>query len=142
MGNTNRIWHEGIVGSVAAQTIEVVINNHSACSECHAKGACGMSEVKQKIITACRPDFEVITGDKVMVYAALSNAIYSVIVAYILPSILLVAAIFLLTNAGISEMTAAISGLVLMAGYFMVIYLCRNRMNKRIKFTVEKINNL
>lgn len=138
MANNDRIWHEGIVKNVTTQTIEVVINSHSACSECHAKGACGMSEVTQKIITATRPVFEVSTGDKVMVYAAMSNAIYSVMLAYIIPSVLIVAAIIILSATGISEITAALSGLILIACYFFVLYMFRNSVSKKIRFTVEK----
>lgn len=138
MANNDRIWHEGIVKNVTAQTIEVAIESHSACSECHAKGACGMADVTQKIITATRPVFEIAAGDKVMVYAAMSNAIYSVVLAYIIPSVLIVAAIGILSATGISEITAALSGLILIACYFFVLYKFRNSVSKKIKFTVEK----
>lgn len=140
MAENNRIWHEGIVKQVAAQTIEVVINNHSACSGCHAKGACGMSDVKQKVITAARPSFDVVAGDKVIVYAAMGNAVYSVLLAYIIPSVVIVAGLFLLLTAGLSEIIAAISSLALITAYFFILYLCRNRVGKKIRFTVEKIN--
>ena len=140
MAGNNRIWHEGVVKQVAAQTIEVVINNHSACSGCHAKGACGMSDVKQKVIMAARPSFDVAAGDKVMVYAAMGNAVYSVFLAYIIPSVVIVAGLFLLLSAGLSEITAAISSLALIIIYFFILYLCRNRVGKKIRFTIEKIN--
>lgn len=132
------IWHEGIVRDVKAQTIEVVIYSHSACSGCHAKGACGMSDMKQKVIIAERPAFEIKAGDRVVVNAAMGNAIYSVIVAYVLPSILIISAIFFLVRAGASELAAATASLVLLAGYFWALYLFRNKIGKKIKFTVSK----
>lgn len=140
MTGSNRIWHEGVVKEVGAQTIEVAINNHSACSGCHAKGACGMSEVKQKMITATRPGFNITAGDKVIVYAAMGNAIYSVLLAYVIPSVVIVAGLFILLTAGLNEIIAAISSLGLIAAYFFILYLYRNRVGKKIKFTVEKIN--
>lgn len=128
----------GIVRDVKAQTIEVVIYSHSACSACHAKGACGMSDIKQKVIIAERPAFEIKAGERVVVYAAMGNAVYSVVMAYIIPSILIVSAIFFLVRAGVSELTAAVASLVLLGGYFWALYLFRNKIGKKIKFTVSK----
>lgn len=138
MTEKNSIWHEGIVRDVKAQTIEVVIYSHSACSACHAKGACGMSDIKQKVIIAERPTFEIKAGERVVVYAAMGNAVYSVVMAYIIPSILIVSAIFFLVRAGVSELTAAVASLVLLGGYFWALYLFRNKIGKKIKFTVSK----
>ena len=138
MTEKNSIWHEGIVRDVKAQTIEVVIYSHSACSACHAKGACGMSDIKQKVIIAERPAFEIKAGERVVVYAAMGNAVYSVVMAYIIPSILIVSAIFFLVRAGASELTAAVASLVLLGGYFWALYLFRNKIGKKIKFTVSK----
>lgn len=138
MTANNSIWHEGIVRDVKAQTIEVVIHSHSACSGCHAKGACGMSDVKQKVIIAECPAFEIKAGDRVVVYAALGNAVYSVILAYVIPSVLIILAIFLLVRTGIGELAAAVTSLVLLAGYFWTLYLFRNKIGKKIKFTVSK----
>lgn len=134
----NSIWHEGIVRAIKAQTIEVVIYSHSACSACHAKGACGMSDMKQKIIVAERPAFEIKAGDRVVIYAAMGNAIYSVILAYVIPSILIISAIFFLVQAGLSELASAITSLILLTGYFWTLYLLRNKIGKKIKFTVSK----
>lgn len=141
MAGKERVQHEGIVKSISAQTLEVLISSHSACSGCHAKGACGMADVKQKIITAPLPEEEIHVGDKVMVYASLGNAFYSVLLAYIMPSVLILAAIFFLEMSGSGELTAAISSLILLVLYFIILYLSRNKINKKIKFTVEKTGN-
>lgn len=142
MTESNSIWHEGIVRDVATQTIEVVIYSHSACSGCHAKGACGMADVKQKIIIAERPDFEIKAGERVTVYAAMNNAIYSVFLAYVMPSILIVSVIFLLIKTGTGELAAAIGSLVILTVYFWCLYLFRNKIGKKIKFTVRKQDRL
>ena len=76
-----------------------------------------------------------------MVYASLNNAFYSVLLAYILPSIILIAAIFFIEKSGCSELTAAIASLSLLAVYFFMLYLCRGKINKKIKFNVEKTGN-
>ena len=135
MGKSSRVQHEGIVKSISTQTLEVSIISHSACSGCHAKSACGIADMKEKVITAQRPREELRPGDKVIVYASVNNAFYSVLLAYIMPSILIIATIFFL------EKYAAISSLILLAGYFIILYFCRNKIARKINFTVEKIAN-
>lgn len=100
-----------------------------------------MSDRKQKIITTSKPEGDIQVGDKVMVYASMNNAFYSVVLAYILPSILIIAAIFFLEKSGSSELIAAISSLILLVVYFIALYLFRDKISKKIKFTVEKIGN-
>ena len=136
MGKSSRVQHEGIVKSISTQTLEVSIISHSACSGCHAKSACGIAD-----ITAQRPREELRPGDKVIVYASVNNAFYSVLLAYIMPSILIIATIFFLEKSGSSELYAAISSLILLAGYFIILYFCRNKIARKINFTVEKIAN-
>lgn len=139
MGTKDKVWHEGVVRNITAKTIEVVINSHSACSGCHAQGACGMADMKQKIVTVDIPSFPLAVGDQVKVYASLQNAFYSVLLAYVLPSLLIIAAIFFLEASGSSELTAALISLFLLAGYFFVLYRFKNAIGKKIRFTVEKI---
>ena len=135
MGKSSRVQHEGIVKSISTQTLEVSIISHSACSGCHAKSACGIADMKEKVITAQRPREELRPGDKVIVYASVNNAFYSVLLAYIMPSI------FFLEKSGSSELYAAISSLILLAGFFIILYFCRNKIARKINFTVEKIAN-
>lgn len=139
MAENERIQHEGVVVDLAAQTIEVVIQSHSACAGCHAKGACGMADMKQKVITAQRPKFDIAVGDRVMVYATMNNAIYSVVLAYIIPSLLILIAIFFLERSGSNELSAAIISLLLLVLYFFILYRCRNKISKKITFSIEKI---
>lgn len=141
MSNNDRIQHEGIVKSVSAQTLEVSITSHSACSGCHAKSACGMADMKQKTIVAQRSREDIRPGDKVTVYASVNNAFYSVLLAYIIPSVLIVAAIFFLEKSGSSELFAAVTSLILLSGYFFILYFCRNKIARKINFTVEKTDN-
>ncbi len=141
MADTEKIQHEGIIKSISEQTLEVMIVSLSACSGCHAKGACGMSDAKQKIIVAQRPEGNFAVGEKVTVTASLHNAFYSVLLAYIFPSILIIAAIFFIEKSEYSELTAAISSLFLLMLYFFALYLLKNKINKKIKFTVEKTGN-
>lgn len=88
----NTIEHDGIVTQVAETFIIVTIQSQTACAGCHAKGACGMSEMALKSITAEKPNEDVKIGDKVIVSASTQNAMLSVLLAYIVPSTLMVTA--------------------------------------------------
>ena len=141
MAIKEHIQHEGIVKSLTSQEVEVLITSKSACSDCHAKGSCGMAEAKQKIIMIPRPSKELNVGDKVTVCASLANGFYAVLLAYMVPSILVVATIGLLNGLGQEELHAAIAGLAVVALYFFILYLFRTKISKKIKFTLENIGN-
>ncbi len=138
MAKQDKIGHDGIVKKISEQTIEITIVSSSACSACHARGACGMSETQQKTITAVRPSFPVSVGERVTVYASLGNAVYSVVLAYILPTVILLTLLIIFVALGCNETASAgiaLGGLVI---YFLILYLYREKIGKKIKFTVEK----
>lgn len=138
MAGNNKIGHDGIVRNVTEDGIEVVIENRSACAGCHAKSACGMADVKQKIITAERPFFPVVIGEKVTVYASLGNAFFSVVLAYVIPVLIIIGFICLLLHWGVGETYAAVGALGGIVVYFIFLYLNRKRIGRKIRFTVEK----
>lgn len=141
MATQNKIEHEGIIQSISSETLEVVINSHSACSGCHAKSACSMAEVKQKIITVTKPAGNFQTGEKVMIYASTGNAASAVVLAYVFPSVLILTAIFILGKTGHSELYAAVASLGVLAIYFLTLYLFRKKIGRHIKFSITKIDH-
>ena len=128
----NTIEHDGIVTQVAETFIIVTIQSQTACAGCHAKGACGMSEMALKSITAEKPNEDVKIGDKVIVSASTQNAMLSVLLAYII-----IAVLALLILAGTSEVLAATLSLTTTTVYFIVLYLLRNKFAQKIKFKVK-----
>ncbi len=138
MAKNNKIGHDGVVRKVTGTGIEVVIESQSACTGCHAKSACGMADVKQKIITAEVPLFPVAPGEKVTVYARLNQAVFSVLLAYVIPVLIIIAFICLLLHLGAGETSAASGALGALVVYFILLYLNRKRIGRRIRFTVEK----
>ena len=133
----NTIEHDGIVTQVADTFIIVTIQSQTACAGCHAKGACGMSEMALKSITAEKPDEDVKIGDKVIVCASTQNAMLSVLLAYIVPSALIILILTSLILAGVNEVMAATSSLVVTSIYSICLYLLRNEFAKKIKFKVK-----
>ena len=128
----NTIEHDGVVTQVADTFIIVTIQSQTACAGCHAKGACGMSEMALKSITAEKPNEDVKIGDKVIV-----SAMLSVLLAYIVPSVLIIVILTLLILAGVSEVMAATLSLIAISAYFICLYLLRNKFAQKIKFKVK-----
>lgn len=138
MAQRERIGHEGIIKDIGKKTIDILLVSRSACAACHAKGMCGMADMAVKTITAQRPDFPVKRSQKVMVYARMEDALFSVLVAYVFPAILIIGLIAWLTLTGQDELLAALVALGSVVCYYVILYLFRKKIGKKIKFTVEK----
>ena len=61
----------------------------------------------------------------------------SVLLAYIVPSALIIVILTLLVLAGFSEVMAATLSLLTMAIYFITLYLLRDKFAQKIKFKVK-----
>lgn len=131
------IEHEGVVTRVEEDEVSVMIVSRSACSACHAKGACGISEMKNKEIRTAVPDFPVKTGDRVRVVAGMRNAMLSVMMAYVVPSVVLLGSVAVLLVSGAGELTAACGALGITAVYFFTLYQFRSFFSKKIKFEIK-----
>jgi positive regulator of sigma E activity len=136
---SNQINHTGTVIKIDNKSIEVMILAQSACSACHSKSMCSLSEMKEKTILIPMPKEKFEQGEQVSVVMAESLGILAVFYAYILPIIVLVATMAGLTLAGISEPVIGACVLILLTAYFFLIYALRNKLNKKFTFKIEKI---
>ena len=133
------IIHPGIIEEINEEKILVKILSQSACSTCHAKGACSVSEVEEKII-----EIEHIAGGKwskgqhVMVKMEQSLGLKAVFLGYLAPLIILIASIivflFLLKNEG----WAALLSIMMLAPYYLALHLFRDKLKKKFRFRIEE----
>ncbi|NLX40395.1 MAG: SoxR reducing system RseC family protein [Bacteroidales bacterium] len=141
---TNNIDHPGVVTAVTNEFITVEILNKSACAACHAKGVCIASDesiktidIPQSISTlAC--DYQV--GEEVKVLLKASLGAKAVWITSVVPLMLLLATIFILTKIGVSELITGISVLAILAFYYFLIYLLKNKISKDFTFSIEKLS--
>lgn len=140
----NNIEHPGVVTSITNEFITVEILNKSACAACHAKGVCIASDesiktidIPQSISTlAC--DYQV--GEEVKVLLKASLGARAVWITSVVPLMLLLATIFILTKIGVSELITGISVLAILAFYYFLIYLLKNKISKDFTFSIEKLS--
>ncbi|MBR5028550.1 MAG: SoxR reducing system RseC family protein [Bacteroidales bacterium] len=132
--------HKGIVAEVTDDLVRVKIESVSACAACHAKGLCSMSDKTDKIIDVKRSQLknEYHVGDEVTVVASSGKGLLAVVFAYIIPAIVAVAAIAVMLSVGANELMASVVAIALVAVYYFVLYLLRDKLNKKFVFTIEE----
>lgn len=134
------IKHLGEVTRIEGNRVFVRMTVNSACSGCHAKAVCGVSETTDKIVevvTASAAEYEV--GECVEV-ALLRDSMgaKSVVVAYVVPFLILTVALVGTILLGGSEGAAVVAAAASVAAYYGVLYMLRERMKNTIKFIIIK----
>ena len=121
-------------------TVEIVVS--SACSECHAKGLCGISEEEQKVISLPTDPYAAYNvGDEVDLCTKMTMGMKAVWISYVIPLVVLMILILSLSNAfSASEHTEVIAGLGAVAGvavYYFVIWLLRGKLKNEFVFYIK-----
>ena len=134
------ITHEGIVTKITDNELEIKILAKSACAACHAKSACTMSDMTEKTLTIPKPegsDFQIL--QKVMVTMAVGQGNKAAILAYLVPFLLIMAVLFAMLGIGLGEGLSALIGLAALIPYYIILYLCRDKLKKRFEYTIEAV---
>ncbi|MCQ2142637.1 MAG: SoxR reducing system RseC family protein [Bacteroidales bacterium] len=132
------ISHKGKVVDMTPATTVVEIVSSSACSECHAKALCGLSEnVTKTVEVPTSPLATYAPGDEVEVCLKATMGLKAVWVSYVIPLILLLAVLLSMNKAGLGELAAGLSGIGAVAVYYLVIYLLRNRLRNEYVFYIK-----
>ncbi len=130
--------HKGKVVQLNGVNVSVMIESQSACAACHAKGMCTLSDKEDKII-----DIKVSTdraanlsvGDEVMVAVSQQRGMQAVLLAYILPAIVVVVSLVAWLKV-VPEPWAIVLALVVLALYYMLLYLFRNKLNSKFVMSI------
>jgi sigma-E factor negative regulatory protein RseC len=139
MGKKKTINHTGIIQNISSERILVQIMNLSACSGCHAKGACSMADVKEKIIEVHNPQsLEYIVGDKVNVICDEELGFIALFWAYICPLIIILVTLFVGSLFTESEMIYGLISCLILIPYYLTLRLFKDKLKKRFNFKIEK----
>ena len=130
--------HTGQVVSMTPKTTTVQIVSHSACSECHAAGLCGLSEYTEKAIELpTSPSATYAVGDEVQVVLKASMGFKAVWIAYFLPLLVLLAVALGLIASGVSEVVSGLAGIGAVALYYLIVWIRRDRLRNEYVFTIQ-----
>ncbi len=135
---TNTIEHQGIIVSIDNNIAHVRIEQTSACASCHVKSMCGASEKAEKIIDAHIVDNTLKTGDQVTIIGQKSLGIQAILLAYVLPFVVIVAALFIVNIFTTNEVIMGTCALASLIPYFAVLRLMRNKIQAKFQFYAIK----
>lgn len=136
------ICKEGIVRAIHGDQIEVEITISSACSECHAKSICIPSDHKRETVLAqslYNEHFEV--GDKVHLVLKGSAGGKAVVLAYLLPFIVLMVALFGTYAITKSELAGVIVSVVFVVIYYIILKTQNKKIEQNFQFFVKRMKN-
>ena len=136
------IKHKGIVEKIDGSHVTVRIVQTSACSSCSAKGLCNASESKEKLIDVYQSQVPCRVGEEVVVCGTTSMGMRAVFLAFGIPLLILLAALFVsMRMTGDDALLSAVIALCAVVPYYLIIYLCKDKLDRTFSFTVEKHNN-
>lgn len=136
------ITHQGIVEKVDGACIFVRIVQMSACASCSAKGFCSSADSKEKIIEVNSPGSLYKVGDGVWVMGQVSMGMKAVLLAFFIPFLILVVSLFIFMNVtDDNEWLSILLSVFLLASYYFVIGLKKEKLKKSFSFTIKPINS-
>ena len=138
MSSVSEISHRGRIISVTPEVTTVQIVSESACAACHAKGMCSLGDASLKEIelpTRGWDNYQV--GDEVSVVLRASMGHKAVWLAYVIPLLVMVAALLGTLAAGGSELLAGGVAIAAIALWYGVVWLLRDRLRNEYIFNLK-----
>ena len=136
---TNHISHAGTVAQVFDAGVDVAIVSEAACGDCKLKKACGMEESQEKIISVFTPDARYYhVGERVEVLMKPALGYQAMAVMYLIPVVVVLAALTVLVKLGVPEVFSGLGALVFLAVYYFFVYLFRERIAKTVRFEIRR----
>lgn len=135
----NIIQHPGIIERVEADKVYVNILAKSACSTCHSKGMCGVSEMENKIV-AVNIDSETkyVSGDNVTVFMKKSLGQKAVFYGYLYPFLIMLSSLIFMLALTNNEGLSALVALGLLVPYYFALYKLKDSLSRTFEFEIRK----
>ena len=135
------IEHEGTIDTINGNQYTIRISQSSACSECHAKGACMAADTKIKMVDVVDLSGQFKLNERVLLLGKTSIGYKAVLWAFVLPLILLICVIVASTSIWyVSELQSALLALGALVPYYALLYIVRHKMGEKLAFTIKKLN--
>lgn len=136
------IEHDAIVEKVNPQegTVTVRISDLSDCGGCPATRLCKAAGADKNIITVKTPNAALFKKDEEVVVEGTERMHHTAIMlATVIPCIVLVAVMVGIYLVTFNQLAAALSGLGCTLLFYLILYLCRNKIAHEFVMTVRKI---
>ncbi len=138
MSKKNEIVHAGRILEITPDFTTVQIIVSSACSSCHAKGLCGMSEEEEKVIMLPTDPYATYNvGDEVQVCTKMAMGLKAVWISYVIPLIILMILILSLSSIVEREAYRALIAIGGVAVYYLFVWLFRDKLSNEFVFYIK-----
>jgi sigma-E factor negative regulatory protein RseC len=132
------LTQKGNIQKIDSRNYYISISAVSACSSCHSKGVCNVTEMKEKIIEVpLKPGENFKEGDVVEVLMKKSLGTKAVIIGYIVPFILLLISLLAALKIFDSDGIAGLISISVLALYYVVLYFFREKIRQAFTFSIR-----
>ncbi len=133
------IEHPGIIDRIEGKRVWVSIQPQSACGNCHSKSYCGMAEVAEKIVEVQPPENDKTyqPGQHVIISLKKSLGYRALFLGYLFPFLILMLSLIVLISVTGNEALAAITSILLMVPYYLVLYVNRQKIKTSFRFYIK-----
>lgn len=135
-----KVLHTGVIQKVSEYKIIVAIINASACSACHAKGACLASDLKEKEIEIIHFSGEYYPGQHVNIIGSTSQGYKAAFYGYVLPFVLVLATLLISISLTKSDGLAGLLSLAILIPYYIALYFFRDKLKHSFRFEISSTN--
>ena len=134
---------QGVVVDLSPGYVTVRIQQQSACQACHARAYCVSSECTERELRLESGGHTFALGEIVMISAEERVGRLAVLLAFVLPLLLLVGSLALMQvlYPELNEGLSVLATLSLLAGYYLILYTCRERLGKRLHLEVLPLSS-
>lgn len=133
------IEHSGIIQNVNGKHIQVQIVQMSACSSCHAKGACSAADVDDKLIDVETDGTDYKVGDSVVLYGQSSMGLLAVLLAFVIPFVLILITLLILKSYTANDALSGGIALGTLVPYYLILSQFNSKLKSKLKFQVKKL---
>lgn len=130
------IYHEGVAEEVEGCSARVRFVQNGACGACTLKSVCNPAEQRVRLVTATH-DGTLRAGEPVEVGVAESAAWLSILFSFFLPFLTVAGSFFAVYLRTGNDITAGLVSLATLPLYYGIVYLNRNRLRSRVRFTAR-----
>lgn len=139
MSKNKSIEHKGRIESIEGNKINVSFIAMSACASCHAKGVCSVADIQEKSVDIYDYTNQYKVGDIVNVMLKQTLGFRALFLGYVLPFIIVLFVLIGLTLITNNEAISGLGALLVLAPYYLSLYLLRNKIKKDFAFKIYKI---
>lgn len=136
--DTNTFVHSGIISKIAGDSVIVSLEQNVHCESCRAKAACGISDSNTKDIEIENTLGTFKVNESVHVILKKTLGFKAVFWAYVFPFILMFSTL-IIASAFLKEWLAGILSLIILAPYYLTLYILKNTLKSNFKMTILKI---